>query len=93
MCYCIYCFQFLCFALNKVETASFFFSSSDASDLSCFSESRQLYRSMHQSAHNVYKSSRYFDLLCCKVVVVCHMILFQNLLLYIVLIVEGLMED
>ena len=58
VCVCVYvcvfenCFQFLCFAFDKVETASFFFfsffSSSDASDLSCFSEPRQLYRCINQ---------------------------------------------
>ena len=52
VCVCVFanCFQFLCFAFDKVETAFFFFffSSSDASDLSCFSEPRQLYRCINQ---------------------------------------------
>ena len=51
VCVCVFanCFQFLCFAFDKIETASFFFfSSSGASDLSCFSEPRQLYRCIDQ---------------------------------------------
>ena len=43
VCATVNCFQFLCLAFDKVETVSSL-TLSDASDLSCFIETRQLYR-------------------------------------------------
>ena len=63
-------FRFLCFFLDKVETAPFFH---QVMHMICLVSVKQG-NSIDTSVHSVYKSSRLLQSCCC--VVVYHMILF-----------------